>query len=122
LTEQIPNHKLPDHFLREMLNPKSVCTFGANNDLMATMGSMQTHNMLKGGITKVYPIHPKLEEVQGFKAYKSVLDLPEVPDLAFIILPARIIPKVMEECGQKGIKRVIITSGGFKEAGPEGKN
>ena len=83
---------------------------------------MQLQNVIKGGFEgEIYPIHPKLEEVQGYKAYKSVLDLPETPDLAFIILPPKIVPEVMEECGQKGITRMIITSGGFREAGEEGK-
>lgn len=85
------------------------------------MGSMQFQNIIQGKFEgELYPIHPKLENVQGYKAYKSVLDLPKVPDLAFIILPPKIVPKVMEECGQKGIKYLIITSGGFREIGTEG--
>ncbi|MFX1398887.1 MAG: acetate--CoA ligase family protein [Promethearchaeota archaeon] len=95
--------------------------FGANNDILNTMGSMQLRNIIAGGFKgKIYPIHPRLTSVQGIKAYKSVLDLSEVPDMAFIILPPKVVPQVMEECGQKGIKRLIITSGGFREAGPEG--
>ena len=110
-----------DHFLYKILNPRSICVFGANNDLLMTMGSMQLRNFLAGGFKgKVYPIHPRLEKVQGFKAYKSVLDLPEIPELAFIILPPRVVPDVMEECGQKGIKGLIITSGGFRESGSDG--
>ncbi|GAH94688.1 unnamed protein product, partial [marine sediment metagenome] len=64
------------------------------------------------------PIHLREEKVLGLKAYKSVLDLPETPDLAMIVIPTRYIPKVMEECGQKGIKQLIITSGGFREIDP----
>jgi acetyltransferase len=85
------------------------------------MGSMQLRNIIAGGFKgPIYPIHPKLDEVQGFKAYKSVLELPETPELAFIILPTRAVSIVMEECGQKGIKRMIITSGGFREVGSDG--
>ncbi|HEY0087276.1 MAG TPA: CoA-binding protein [Candidatus Lokiarchaeia archaeon] len=110
-----------EHFLYKILNPRSICVFGANNDLLMTMGSMQLRNIVAGGfMDNIYPIHPKLERVQGFKAYKSVLDLPEIPELAFIILPPRVVPDVMEECGQKGIKGLIITSGGFRESGPDG--
>ncbi len=111
-----------NHFLYKILNPKSMCVFGANNNLIQTMGSMQLRNCLAGGgfDENIYPIHPRLENVQGFKAYKSVLDLPIVPDLAFIILPPKVVPEVMEECGQKGIKNLIITSGGFRESGPDG--
>ena len=122
MTETSTKNPLENHFLHKLLNPQSICVFGANNDLMGTMGSMQLRNIIKGGFEgNIYPIHLKLSEVQGYKAYQSVLDLPETPDLAFVILPPRIVPKVMEECGQKGIKHMIITSGGFREAGEGGK-
>lgn len=85
------------------------------------MGSMQLRNIIAGGFKgRIYPVHPRLSEVQGYKAYKSVLDLPETPDLAFLILPPMVIPEVMRECGEKGIKRLIITSGGFREIGEDG--
>ncbi|MHA1660828.1 MAG: CoA-binding protein [Promethearchaeota archaeon] len=110
------------HFIYKILHPKSICIFGANNNLLQTMGSMQFRNCVAGGgfNGNIYPIHPRLDKVQGFKAYKSVLDLPIIPDLAFLILPPKAVPQVMEECGQKGIKRAVITSGGFRESGPDG--
>ena len=119
---QSSEHPLKDHFLYKILNPKSLCVFGANNNLLETMGSMQLRNCLAGGgfDENVYPIHPRLDKIQGYKAYKSVLDLPVIPDLAFIILRPGVVPQVMEECGQKGIKHLIITSGGFRESGPDG--
>jgi len=111
-----------DNFIDQILNPKSICVFGANNDLMTTMGSMQLRNIVSGGgfNGNIFPVHPRLEKVQGIQAYQTVFDIPITPDLAFIILPTRIVPQVMEECGQKGIKRLIITSGGFRESGPDG--
>jgi len=122
LTEQYNLHPLEGHYLHSILNPKSLCVFGANNNLLNTMGSMQLRNIIAGGFKgPIYPIHPQLDKVQGYKAYRSVLDLPETPDLAFIILPTRVVVEVMEECGQKGIKHLIITSGGFREVGQDGK-
>ena len=111
-----------DHFLHSFLNPKSIAVFGANNNLLTTMGSMQLRNIIAGGgfSSNIYPIHPRLDNVQGFKAYKSVMDLPITPDLAFLILPTRAVPQVMEECGEKGIKNLLVTSGGFREIGEEG--
>ncbi|MFX0072933.1 MAG: CoA-binding protein, partial [Candidatus Hermodarchaeota archaeon] len=105
-----------NHFLDKILNPESICVFGANNNLLQTMGSMQLRNLISGFKGKIYPIHPKLKEIQGLTAYKSVMELPETPDLAFIILRPQVVPQVLEECGQKGIKRAIITSGGFRES------
>jgi acyl-CoA synthetase (NDP forming) len=123
LSQQEKEKNSKVHFLHRMLNPKSICVFGANNNPITTMGSMQLRNIIAGGGLNgnIYPIHPKLENVQGFKAYKSVLDLPITPELAFLILPPKIVPHVMEECGQKGIKFLIITSGGFRESGQEGR-
>ncbi len=111
-----------EHFLESFVNPRSLTVFGANNKFLDTMGAMQLRNVIAGGFPKekIFPIHPTLREIQGIKAYKSVLDLPEIPDLAFIILKPSIVPDVLEECGQKGIRRVIITSGGFREVGSEG--
>jgi len=112
-----------DNFIEKILNPKSICIFGANNNLMTTMGSMQLRNIIAGGgfNGNIFPVHPRLEQVQGIHAYQSIFDIPIIPDLAFIILPTRIVPQVMEECGQKGVKYLIITSGGFRESGSEGK-
>jgi len=106
--------------LYPILNPKSIAFFGASNNYSA-MGTSQLNNLRDLGFEgALYPIHPKLEEVQGLKAYKSVLDLPEVPELAVMVLPTRVVPEMMEACGQKGIHHVIIVSGGFKEVGGEG--
>ncbi len=111
-----------NHFLHRFLNPESIAVFGASNSFLDNMGAMMLRNIIFGGFPKekIYPIHPKLENIQGLKAYKSILDLSETPDLAFIILRPNHVPKVMEECGKKGIKRVIIVSGGFREFGSDG--
>ncbi len=112
-----------DHFLYSFLNPRSMAIFGANNNLLSTMGSMQLRNIITGkGIEEIFPVHPRLEKVQGFKAYESVFDIPVTPDFAFLILPPKAVIDVMEECGQKGIKHLLITSGGFREIGSEGIN
>ncbi len=106
-----------EHFLHPFLNPKSIAVFGASNSFLDNMGAMQLRNIIVGGFPKenVFPVHLRLQKVQGIKAYKSVLDLSKTPELAFIILRPEIVPIVLEECGQKGIKRAIITSGGFGE-------
>ncbi|MFX1323229.1 MAG: acetate--CoA ligase family protein [Promethearchaeota archaeon] len=118
---EIDINTVESHFLYSFLNPKSIAIFGANNEYIGTMGAMMLRNIIFGGFPKekIFPIHPKLDNIQGLKAYKSVLNLPHTPDLAHIILKPSIVPQVLEECGQKGIKRAIITSGGFREVGNE---
>ena len=121
LTENDERKLNEGHFLHPFLNPSSIAVFGANNNLLTTMGSMQLRNIIAGGgVEEIYPVHPRLDKIQGFKAYKSVLELPVIPDLAFLILPTRVVPQVMEECGEKGIKNLLITSGGFREIGKDG--
>ncbi|MFZ0450268.1 MAG: CoA-binding protein [Desulfatiglandaceae bacterium] len=106
--------------LYRILNPKSIAFYGASNNFSA-MGTTQFSYLKALGFDgPLYPIHPKLDEVQGLKAYKSVLDLPEVPELAVMVLPTRVVPEMMEECGKKGVRHVVIVSGGFNEVGGDG--
>ena len=106
--------------LYPIVNPKSIAFFGASNNFSA-MGTSQFISLRELGFKgTVYPVHPKEEKVQNLKAYKTVLDLPEVPDLAVLVVPTKIVSKLLEECGKKGIKHAIIVSGGFREVGGEG--
>jgi len=63
----------------------------------------------------IYAAGPRDEEVEGFKIYKSVMDIEEIVDLAIVLTPAAVVPQIAEECGRKGIKRMLIESGGFGE-------
>jgi acetyl coenzyme A synthetase (ADP forming)-like protein len=101
--------------------PKSIAVVGATRDLKGLGGSV-LRNIVNAGYTgPIYPINPKAPEIQGLKAYTSVLEVPEEVGLAVITTPARFVPQVIEECGQKGIKGAIIISAGFREIGPEGR-
>ncbi|MHA1818879.1 MAG: acetate--CoA ligase family protein [Promethearchaeota archaeon] len=103
--------------LEKILNPKSIAFYGANEN-WRTMGTIQMLNALDNGFKgKIYPIHPRLSKVLGIKAYKSIFDVPEVPDLAIIVISVPNALKVMEELGQKGVKHAIIVTGGFREVG-----
>ena len=106
--------------LYRIVNPRSIAFFGASNRFSA-MGTNQLSSLKALGFGgKIYPIHPHEQRVLDLEAYSNVLDLPEVPDLAVMVLPTRIVPEVMEACGQKGIRHAIVISGGFKEVGGEG--
>jgi acyl-CoA synthetase (NDP forming) len=107
--------------LHSMLNPQSVAIVGASNDL-STMGTVQLLNALKGGFAgTLYPVHPREKKVLGLTAYASVRDVPGPVDLAVITVPARVVPAILEDCGAKGVRYAVITSGGFRELGGEGK-
>lgn len=113
-------NSIEDSPLYRIANPGSIAFFGASNNISA-MGTNLLMSLSSIGFEgAVYPVHPKEEEVQGLRAYRSVLDLPEVPDLAVVVLPTHIVNRTVEECGRKGIRHVIVVSGGFREVGGEG--
>ena len=69
---------------------------------------------------KLVPINPKADEILGLKCYGSILDVPDVVDMAVICVPNEHVPDVVDNCGKKGVRAVIIVSAGFKEMGKEG--
>jgi acetate---CoA ligase (ADP-forming) len=107
--------------LHSLMNPKSIAVVGANN-VPTKMGTIQALSILKDGYKgKFFPIHPKEKTVLGCKAYASVEDLPEAPDLAMLIVPGKTVIPLIESFGKIGTKRAIIITAGFKETGAAGQ-
>ncbi|MBC7113677.1 MAG: CoA-binding protein [Candidatus Methanomethyliales bacterium] len=104
----------------ELFFPKKICIVGASRDPHA-LGHIILKNVLSGGFSgHVYPVNPKCEDLLGLKCYRSVRELPAVPDLAIVSVPALTVPSVIEECGDKGIPYAVIITAGFKETGERG--
>ncbi|HEY7367968.1 MAG TPA: 4-hydroxybutyrate--CoA ligase [Nitrosopumilaceae archaeon] len=101
------------------LSPKSIAIIGAS-DKRGSVGRTITSNIMNGFKGIVFPISPTRPEVFYKKAYKSVLDVPKPIDLAVIVTKNTIVPDVLEECGKKKVKGVIIITAGFKEVDEEG--
>lgn len=113
--------KLEESPLYRIAYPRSVVFFGASNNFNR-MGSIMLSSMQSLGFEgPIYPVHPKEDTVRGLKAYRTVHDVPETPDLAIIVLPTDVVCEALEECGKKGIKHAMVVSGGFREMGPEGE-
>ena len=107
--------------LRQIMNPRSIAWVGASNN-PTKMGTIQLLVLKQMNFPgPVYPIHPKEKTVVGYKAYASAADLPEIPDLAVLIVPTRVAVPIMEDLGRRGVKRAIIVTAGFKEMGEEGR-
>jgi len=103
----------------EYFNPRSVAVIGASSD-PKKMGYAVMHNLLHFP-GQIYPVNNKRSEVQGLKAYPTVSAIPNPVDLAVITVPGTHVPKVMQECGEKGIPLVVVITAGFKETGEDGK-
>ncbi|RNJ78858.1 MAG: CoA-binding protein [Nitrosopumilus sp. H8] len=101
------------------LSPKSIAVIGAS-DKKGSVGATITSNIMNGFRGAVYPISRSRDRVFSKKAYKSVLDVPKGIDLAVIVIKNTLVPPVLEECGRKKIRGVIIITAGFKEVDEEG--
>lgn len=104
--------------LRRTLSPRSIAVVGATNAL--EKAGAQAMVALERFPGKVYPINPKADEVMGRKCHASLRDLPEAPDLVILAAPGQAAPAVAEEAAQTGAGGLLVISGGFAEAGPEG--
>jgi acyl-CoA synthetase (NDP forming) len=106
--------------MREFFYPKSVAIIGVS-EKPDNLGRNIIANLVEfdfGGI--VYPVGPAGGFVQTHRIYRAVSDIPDHIDLAVIFTPAHTVPAIMEECGQKGVRWVIIETAGFREYGEEG--
>jgi acyl-CoA synthetase (NDP forming) len=104
-----------------LFEPNSVAIVGASSDPTKASG-LPLRNIVKSKFTgKIYPVNPRAAEISGLICYPTVTDLPEAPDVAILMVDARLSTEVLEECGKKGVKTAIIGSAGFSESGPEGQ-
>jgi acetyltransferase len=106
--------------LDAFFKPDSVAVIGASRD-PEKLGYAVLLNLKEAGFPgRIYPINPKADEILDLQAYPSVLDVPDPIDLAVIVIPYRFVPSVLEQCGEKGVKAVVVITAGFREAGREG--
>ena len=108
------------HPLDAIFHPRSIAVVGAT-EKPGSVGRTILWNLLSspfGGT--VYPVNPTRPAILGVKAYPSISAIGEPVDLAVIVTPAKTAPGLVAECGEAGIRGVIIISAGFKEIGPEG--
>jgi len=98
--------------LRPVLAPESVVVIGASRR-KGTAGRAILDNIAAGGyVGRVYVVNRRARQIRGERCLTSVLDLPEPADLAVIAVPAAAVLDVAEQCGQRGVRAlVVITSG-----------
>lgn len=104
----------------KIFNPKSIAVVGTNN-VKGTVPYDIFFNILKTEFTGVvFPVSPGERSICSVKAFKYVVDITDPIDLAIIVFPSAVCHMALEQCGQKGIKGVVIISAGFKEVGEKG--
>ncbi|MDY0387851.1 MAG: acetate--CoA ligase family protein [Methanolobus sp.] len=107
--------------LEKMFNPNIVAVIGASRT-KGKVGRAVLENLMQNSNLKIIPINPNVDEILGIPCYHNILDVPDdlKTGLAVIVVPARLVPNSVDECGKAGIKNIVIISAGFKEAGIEG--
>lgn len=107
--------------LQAIFAPRSVAVIGASPD-PARLGHTVLKNIIDNGYEgQVFPIHPRAAEILGRRSYASVLAVPDPIDLAVVVIPPQFVLSVVDECGQKGVKGLVVITAGFKEVGGEGR-
>jgi acetyltransferase len=106
--------------LESFFQPKSVAIIGASSS-PEKLGHVVLKNAVDSGYKgHLYPINPKGGTILDLKAYPTIAELPEVPDLAVVVIPYSHVAASIQECGEKGIPAVVVISAGFREAGMDG--
>src|SRR4051794_34112924 len=107
--------------LDAIFQPRSIAILGASTDA-AKIGGRPASFLRKYGFPgAVFPVNPRVGEVQGYAAYPSVAALPEVPDLAVVALAAKAVPDALADCAACGVRAAVVFSSGFSEMGQEGE-
>lgn len=106
--------------IRRVLHPNSVAIIGASRT-PGSVGHALLRNVLASSYCGTfYPVNLQARSVLGVAAYPSIADLPEVPDLAVIAVPAAAVRSVLIECGQAGVSSAVIVTAGFAEIDTDG--
>jgi len=113
-------HQAEARSIRRILEPRSIAVIGASHE-PGTIGYHLFLNLLAGGFAgPVYPVNPNSPHVASVSTHPSVLDVPGEVDLAVVVVPAELVPDVVDECAAKGVRGLVVISAGFSEIGPAG--
>jgi acetate---CoA ligase (ADP-forming) len=106
--------------LDPVFRPQSIAVIGASRT-PGTVGYEIIHNLLAEGFSgALFPVNPHATSVHSVPAYGRVQDVPQQVDLAIITVPKERALGVVEECGQAGVRAIVVITAGFKEVGPAG--
>jgi acetate---CoA ligase (ADP-forming) len=111
---------LKHHRLTQILNPKVVAIIGASEDASRIGGKPIAYMLREGFKGDILPVNPNRETVQGLQAYRCIQDLPKVPDVAIVAVPASAALQTVTDLADLGCAGAIIFSAGFAETGPNG--
>ncbi len=106
---------------RTVLEARSIAVIGASRDPTSIGGRLLKNLLGQPFAGVVYPVNPSRAAVQGVRAYASVKDIAEPVDVAFVAVPAEVVPDVVRECAEKQVRALVVISAGFAETGEDGR-
>ncbi len=101
--------------LTPLIAPRSVAVLGASSDPTRISGRPIAYMKSQGFKGGLYPINPNRAEIQGIKAYASIADLPETPDVAIVAVASDVAAASVDELGKRGVKGIVMFTAGFAE-------
>ena len=107
--------------LQAVFAPQSIAVVGASRSPASVGGSLFRNLLRWGSCGTVYPVHPQAKSIAGVRAYPSVEDLPEAPELVFVVIPVEQVLAVARQCGARGVKALCVITAGFAEVGAAGE-
>ncbi len=107
--------------MKLFMEPDSVAIIGVSRVTGPVTLNILENLVNAGFLGRVYPVNPNADEILGMKCYRSVLDIPDGIDLAVITTPRSVVPRIVGECTQKGIRALIVVGQGFADGDEEGK-
>jgi acetate---CoA ligase (ADP-forming) len=106
--------------LGPFFKPQGVAVVGASQD-PTKLGYGLARNLVQSNYQGVvHFVNPAGGSLLGRPMYPSILEVPDPVDLAFLLIPAGFVPQALHACAARGVRAVVIGSGGFRETGPEG--
>lgn len=111
----------PSAGIRRFFEPEAIAVIGASPHAHHVTGRPVRLLKAKRFPGRIYPVNPRCDEIMGLRAYPDVEALPEVPDVALILVSASRAPEAVEACARKGIPFVAVFAAGFSEVGPRGQ-
>jgi acyl-CoA synthetase (NDP forming) len=105
--------------LHRFFAPRSVALVGATADLGKFGGRCFRQLRDFGYEGTIYPVNPRITELDGLACYPDIRSLPETPDHVCIVVPSGAVADAIRQCGERGVKFATIFSAGFAEGGSE---
>jgi acetyltransferase len=111
---------MSDPSLVPFFHPQGVAIIGASHDPTKLGYGLASNLKSCGYAGAVHYVNPKGGRLFGQPMYPSIKDVPDPVDLAVLLTPPAFVPQTLRDCGERGIRAAIVSSGGFRETGPEG--